>query len=483
MAKKLYLFSLIFIFFLAKNSCSYAGDGISLIRDAQAEKFLRELTSPIFIAAGLNDKNIKIYIVNDQTINAFVSGGQNVFINTGLISKFSTPDALIGVIAHESGHIAAGHLARSGEGSQEAQNAMFLSYLLGIGAVLGGSPDAGMALIAGGSQSAQRLYMKFTRTQEEAADNHAVNYLDKMQYPADGLVDLLQSFESEMIGYKDQIDEYLLSHPISKKRIDLIKTRTADKKFSDKKINQKLQPQMDIVLAKIEAYFENPDESLKKYKNQNDERSNYIKSIAFSRKGKLAESIQLLDEIIDKKTAAAFQKKSKKTKSDNSELGFLFELKGQILFEGGRIQDSIVAYNQALNLLALQDSALAKVSFASSILTLKTTDKDLIKIAIKSLESAQEFESENPFLFKQLATAYSKIDEEGKSFLALAEFNLLIGQKEKCRKYAEDAKKKLDKSDKANLLRADDLLELAKEEKTDKEPKDLTTPYSARSRN
>lgn len=463
MAKKLYFFSLIFIFFLAKNSCSYAADGISLIRDAETEKFLRELTNPIFTAAGLNAKNIKIYIVNDDSINAFVSGGQNVFINTGLIRKFSTPDALIGVIAHESGHIAAGHLARSAEGEQQAQGAMLLSYLLGIGAALGGSPDAGMALIAGGSQSAQRLFMKFTRTQEEAADNHAVEYLDKMKYPADGLVELLEIFEREMIGYKGQIDEYLLSHPVSQKRIDLIKARTAGKKFSDKKINQKLQPQLNIVLAKLEAYLENPDSLLKEYKNKNDERSNYIKSIAFSRKGKLTESLQLLDQIIEKKIPTTFEI-VKKLKSDKSELGFLFELKGQILFEGGDIQNSVIAYNQSLNLLAPQDGALAKISFASAILTLKTKDHDLLKIAIKSLESAQEFENENPFLFKQLATAYSKIDEEGKSLLALAEFNLLIGQKEKCRDYAKEAKEKLDKSDKANMLRADDLLELAKGE-------------------
>ena len=169
MTKKILLFfSLFFLFFTTTVNAAQP----SLIRDAETERFLRQLARPIFLAANLNPSNISIYIVNDDSLNAFVAGGQNVFINTGLIRKYATPDTLIGVIAHESGHIAAGHLARSSEGAEGAQGAMLLSYLLGIGAALGGSPDAGMGLILGGSDTANRLFMKYTRGQEEAADIH-----------------------------------------------------------------------------------------------------------------------------------------------------------------------------------------------------------------------------------------------------------------------------------------------------------------------
>ena len=233
--KKHFIFILFFLCAALGYSAAFAD--ASLIRDAETEKFLHQLADPIFTAAGLNPHDIKIYIVNDMSINAFVSGGQNVFINTGLIRKFKTPDALIGVIAHETGHITAGHLARSSEGAKKAEGAMLLSYLLGIGAVVAGAPDAGTAIIMGGNQTAQRMYMKFTRTQEEAADQHAIAYLDKMSYPASGLITLLEFFETEMIGYKGQIDEYTLSHPVSKKRIELIKERTKDRNFSDKEIN------------------------------------------------------------------------------------------------------------------------------------------------------------------------------------------------------------------------------------------------------
>lgn len=464
--KKLFTsYSLIFFLLFASNS--YAQ--LALIRDAETEKFLHELSDPIFKAANLDVKNIKIYIVNDNSLNAFVSGGQNVFLNTGLIRKYSTPDTLIGVIAHETGHIAAGHLARSGEAAEKATGAMLLSYLLGIGAVVAGSPEAGQALILGGSSTAERMYMKFNRGQEEAADQHAIDYLGKLSYPADGLVKLLEFFESEMIGSKGQMDEYLMSHPVSKKRIDLIKTRTANLHFSDKKINQKLQRSMDIVLAKLEGYMENPDETLKKYKNQNDELSNYKKSIALSKQGKSAQSLELLNKVISAKSFERLKNISKNDNQIDTELGFLFELKGQILFESGQIIESTITYNRALKLLKKADASQTKIAFAKAILSLKQDDADLINLAIKNLEEAQEFEDENPFLFKQLATGYSKIKNEGRSLLALAEFNLLMGEKEKCMKYAKEAKEKLDKSDKVNLLHADDLMELSKKKKGDKD--------------
>ncbi len=453
--KKLTLVVLISFLFFAKNS--FAGeDSPTLIRDAETEKFLRDLSDPIFRAAGLDPKNINIYIVGDDSLNAFVSGGQNVFINTGLIQKYKTPNTLIGVIAHETGHIAAGHLARGSEAAGQVQDAMLLSYLLGIGAVVAGSPDAGIALIAGGSNSAERLYAKFTRTQEEAADNYAIKYLDIMQYPADGLVNLLEVFEKEMVGYKGQIDEYLLSHPVSRKRIDLIKNRTSEKKYSEKEMNQKLQRQMDMVLAKLEGFIGDPDSILAKYKNQNDELSNYKKSIALFHKGKISESLALLDPIIAKPNR------------ENSERGFLLEMKGQILFESGDISNSILAYDKAIKLLSPKDSAQAKISFSSGILELKQGDKDLIELAIKRLEEAKIFEEESPFLFKQLANAYSKINEEGKSFLALAEYNLLIGKSDKCIKYAKSAKEKLNQNYKLELLRADDLIEIAKDQEAKK---------------
>lgn len=455
---KKFLISLTLIISIFFTQTAFA-QGLALIRDAEAEKFLFDLSKPIFETAGLDPNNIKIYIVNDDSINAFVSNGQNVFINTGLIRKYNTPDTLIGVLAHETGHIVAGHLARSSEGAADAEGAMFLSYLLGIGAILAGSPDAGTAMILGGSQSAQRLYMKFTRTQEEAADQYAIKFLDKMKYPATGLVKLLESFAEEMRGYKDQIDEYLLSHPVSQKRIDVIKARTAGENFSDKPINEKLQKPMTRVLSKLEGFMENPDSLLKKYHNRFDVEAQYIKAIAYFRKGNVAQSLKLLDPII------------RDSQKDKVELGFLYELKGQILFESGMTQDSVLAYSEAIKLIPEQYSGMAKIAFASSILKIKTDDKDLLKLAVSRLEEARKYEKETPFLFKQLANAYLRIGDEGRSDLAFAEYYFLTDNKAKSRKSAKAAKAELPKTAKVERLRADDLIELAKDDKEEKEEK------------
>lgn len=449
MQKNLPAFCALLFSLLAFAGNSVADSGPSLIRDAETEKFLRQLSQPIFRAANLDPDNITIYIVNDDSLNAFVSGGQNVFINTGLIRKYNTPDTLIGVIAHESGHIAAGHLARSKEGADSAQGAMLLSYLLGIGAALGGSPDAGMALIMGGSDTANRLFMKYTRGQEEAADQHAIEYLAKMQYPPDGLIKLLQFFENEMLGYQGQIDEYLLSHPVSQKRIELISVRTKGQNFSDKKINKSLQPEMDRVLAKLEGFIENPDLILRTYQSDDSELSNYKKSIAFFKQGNIAQSLKLLDKII----------------ADHPADGFLPELKGQILFESGQVADSSLAYDKAIRLLDLRDGAQARIAFAAAILALSDNDPDLINLAIKRLEQAKKYEGDNPFLFRNLAAAYSKINDDGRSLLSLAQFNCMIGQKQKCVKYAKQAKEKLNQAATTELLNVSDLLEGNKEEK------------------
>lgn len=447
---KIFLMLIALNFFFHKSS--YGSP--SLIRDREIEKFLYQLATPIFVQANLNPKEIEIFIINDNSINAFVSNGQKIFINTGLIRKFKTPDALIGVIAHETGHIASGHLVRSNEGMSDAQNAMILSYLLGIGAIVSGSADAGSAIIIGGMQSAQRLMIKYTRNQEESADSQALKYLENLSYPADGLLAVLSFFDSQMLGYKNQIDEYLLTHPISSKRIELIKARTVNQKFSNKKINKKLQPAMDNALAKLEGFLEQPEELLKKYNSTQNNYALLVKAIAYFRLGKLSQSLENIDILI-------------KEKPDS---GFLYDLLGQILFESGKNQQAIVAYNQALKNLSPEDGALTKISFALAIISIKTDDLELTNLAIQKLKEAQQFEKNNPILFKTLASAYAKLNDETNANIALAEFNLLIDQKEKCLKITNKVIDKLAKKNVNNqqlLLKANDLKEFCKKDSDD----------------
>ncbi len=414
-------------------------EGVSLIRDAEIEDFLYDITRPVFKAANLNPNNINIYIVNNPTLNAFVAGGQNIFINTGLITKYRNPNVLIGVIAHEAGHIAAGHLARSSEDMQNAGNVMLLTYIAGIAAAVV-RPDAGMALIMGGSQIAERTSLKFTRSQEEAADFLALKYLDKANNSADGLLELLEFFSHEESGYKQQIDEYALTHPVSKKRVNFIKANSINLSH---KISPEFQKRLERIVIKLEAFLENPDQILKIY-NKKNPNSQYAQTIAYYKKGKTKQAIKILNNLIQA------------TPNDN----YLYDLKGQILFENGDVKESIIAYNKAVQLNGKNN--LARIALASAIINLDLGDKNLIAFAIQNLLTAQKKEKSDGNIYQQLAKAYSQSGQLGLSYLALAEISLLKEDQKKVKKYVKLAKENLDKNDKVNLLRLDDIEEFAK---------------------
>jgi predicted Zn-dependent protease len=435
--------SIAFYLCLILENTAFASNSLSFIRDAETEQFLHDIETPIIKAANLNINDIKVYIVNDSAINSFVSGGQNIFVNTGLIRKFNTPDAIIGVLAHETGHIAAGHIARGSEQAQDISEQMIISYLLGIGAMFSGQGDVGSAVIFGSTSSYQGLYMKYSRGQEEAADKLAVNYLDKMQYPATGLLNLLQSFKRDEIGIKDQeINEFYQSHPITTKRIDFIKSHIELTKFNDIKINQPLLKQMSWILVKLEAFIDNPDQLLVKYQNIKDsDLKFYGLSIVNYRLGKTAQAIKNIDKVI----------------ANNRDNGFLYELKAQILFESGDIVNAVLNYHKALNLIAKKDNPLIRISLSNAIIALNSNDQELLQLAISYLKSALTEENDNPLIFRSLAAAYSQIGDKGRYYLSLADFNLSIGNKEAAIKFAKLAKENLDKNAINDLMHVDDI--------------------------
>ncbi len=417
-----------------------AEDGLSLIRDCEIEDFLYQITIPLIKAANLNPSDIKIYIVNDSSLNAFVSGGQNIFINTGLIIKYPSPDVLIGVIAHETGHIAAGHLARNSEDIKKAENQMIASYIAGIVAAVTVNPNAGIAMIMGGSQIAERSMLKFSRQQEEAADFLALKYLAKTNNSADGLLKLLQFFNSEEDLYGQIIDEYALTHPVSKKRISFIKSNSGTLVHKN---NPELEKKLARIIVKLEAFLGDPDQIIKIY-NQNDQNSQYARSIAYYKKGDLAKSLAIIDKLIKK----------------NVNDGYLYDLKGQFLFESGKIMDSISAYNQAIKINP--NNNLARIALATSIINLNTKDDQLIAFAINNLMIALKTERTNQEIYQKLSFAYMQNNDLGNSYLALAELNLLKKDKEKTLKYIKLAKENLAKSDKFSLLRLEDIEEFVK---------------------
>jgi predicted Zn-dependent protease len=434
MRSKILIFFIIFFWPIISKA-----EGLSLIRDAEIEDFLYDIANPIAKVANLNPSNIKIYIINDSSLNAFVAGGQNIFINTGLITKYNDPDVLIGVIAHEIGHISSGHLARGSEDIKKATNTMLLSYIAGIATAAIASPDAGMAMILGGSQIATRTALRFTRSQEEAADLLALKYLKATNNSKNGLLKLLKFFEQEEVGYKQQIDEYALTHPVSEKRVSFIKLQPTN---YQQKTNLDLKKRLTRIIAKLNAFLNDSDKTLKEYSDKN-KNSQYAQAIAYYKKGNIQKAIEIVNMLITK------------TPKDN----YLYDLKGQILFESGNIFESIISYNQAIKLNS--GNNLAKIAMATSLIQLNSGDKQLIDFAIKNLLIAKRYEEEEN-IYQQLSRAYNQNGSLGKSYLTLAELNLLKKNKEQTKKYIELAKENLEKNDKISLLRLDDVEEFAK---------------------
>jgi predicted Zn-dependent protease len=429
---------------------------VELIRDAEIEQFLIDIVAPIAKAAELDYKNINIHIINDNKINAFVSNGQNIFINSGLIRKFKKPDALIGVIAHEIGHIKAGHLATYEENFQGSKNALILGYILGAGAIASGSYDAGSAIIIGSSHISDRIQKKYSRSQEEIADQYAIEFLDNVSYSSNGLISLLQYLQKEHQSYGDMIDQYALTHPISSNRINFIRNyhnklaksnNVKEKVYYD---SLKFQGKMDIIRAKIAAFSEDPALLIKKNKDKNNLISKYILAIAYHRNSNHDKSIKLLTNLIENNSFL--------------DLKYLYEIRAQFYFEHGNIKKSINDYKDAIKLMLLKDSFLARISFANAVLSLEKNDNKLLKISLKLLDQLLIIYPNNATLNQKIAAIHHKMGDKIRSDIYLAKYYFYTNNLDNAKKILKNVKESLKrelKDSEVNLKIADleDLLE------------------------
>lgn len=432
--KSIFIIFIIDLFFLNSSFAQF-----KIIRDAEIEKTIFELAIPIIDASEINKQAINFYIVNDSAINAFVAGGQNIFINSGLITKFNNPETLIGVLAHEMGHISAGHLARSGEEFEKSKNIAILSYLLGIGAMISGSADAGMAIISGGSDVFFKNQMKYTRWQEESADKLAMDYLSKAKIDSNGLIELLKYFYQENLGVKSVMNEYLLSHPVSEKRISAIRNYQQNHQIKAKSLSKELLQDFLMARAKLIAFnasdIEFSLQEIEKFllKNQQDIPAQYQKTILLYRLGRIDDSLKILNKIIDK-----YQNN-----------GFLIELKAQILFENGNIVDAVKNYHLAIKKIDNRFNALIKISFANALLKAQEQDNSLIndfnQLVIARLNEAKNYEAYNPILFKNLAIAYQYQKDKANYLFNIGQYFFLIENYKKATEILIEAQKMFQK--------------------------------------
>jgi predicted Zn-dependent protease len=430
-----------FALFLLGSAGSLA-NSFSFIRDAEIENTIRIYSTPLFQAAGLEPSDIKIYLVKDNSLNAFVAGGQKIFINTGLLMKSRHAGQVIGVIAHETGHIASGHLSRARQALKKSTAQTILAYILGGAAAIGGRPDVGQVIVLGGKQTGLRSLLHYSRTQESAADQAALRFLDTTNQSAQGLLEFFDTLSGQELLSASRQDPYLRSHPLTRERMDAIRAHLVKSPNTDKPFPSRFQEMHKRMRAKLYAFLEPLAITLRRYKEtDNSLVSRYARAIAYYRHPDLEKALRLIDGLI----------------KDRPDDPYFHELKGQMLFENGRAAAALGSYERAVQLLP--HSALLRSGLAQAQLELN--DPALLDQAILNFRAALLREKDVPFFWHQLAIAYGRQGRMGHSSLALAEEAMLQGNPKVARYQAGRAATILPRGS-VGWLQSQDILQAAK---------------------
>jgi predicted Zn-dependent protease len=373
----------------------------TFIRDAEIEQTLYEFTKPLFKVAGLDPESISIYIIVNPEINAAASVNFSFFLNTGFLIKSESADQVIGVLAHETGHIADGHIARTEDAYRKSSLAALAALALGAAAALAGQGDASAAIMSGGMRMAEGNFLHYSQGQEASADQAALRFLDKLHWSSKGLLEFMQVLAGQELRSPENQDPYLRTHPLSSDRVDYIRNFVSQSRYSGSKLPASYQEKFKRMKMKLDAFL-NPGQVLLKYaKRDNSLEARYALSIAYFMTNEVQKSLSILENLI----------------SEFPHDPYFHELKGQILFENGKIEEAIAAYRQAVNLKP--DTPLIRISYAQALLETQTQSNH--KKALEELLAASDKEKQNAFLWQLLAVCYGKEGQIGMSALCLAE--------------------------------------------------------------
>ena len=418
-------------------AAAVAQERLSLIRDVEIEDTIRAYSEPIFQVAGLTPDSVNIYLVNDTSTNAFVAGGQNLFLHTGLLSDIDDPLELIGVIAHESGHLAGGHIVRGTEALQTTQRNALISTLVGLAAALAsGQPEAAAAGMAGGSVSAQRDFLSYTRAMEGSADLAAVTYMERAGISAEGLLTFLEELESHELLPASHQSEYFRTHPLTRDRVDALRSAVEQSPTTGRPLPAEWIESFDRMQAKLIGFL-HPQRALREYPaTDTSVAGRYARAIAAYRLGNIETALSLTVEL----------------SAEEPDNPYFHELIGQILLEHGRLSEARQYYERAVALRP--GEPLLLVPLAQTMV--ESADPADVETAIGYLNEAVSRDGGSALAWRLLATAYGRIDELGMAHLALAEEALAQGDRPAAMLQAERAQRSLGAGTPA-WLRAQDI--------------------------
>jgi predicted Zn-dependent protease len=437
----------LFLFLVPENPGLAQSKPMRLIRDAEVESIIRAYATPLFQAAGLSPQAIDVYLVNDSGLNAFVLPGLDMFIHTGLLTRAETPLQVIGVIAHETGHLAAGHTATRGESLRRASQTAFASYVLGLAAAIAsGRPELGHAVIAGGQDIALKGLLSYTRGQESAADQAAVRLLNGTGQSPRGLLEFLRILGGQEVLLSSNQDPYLRSHPLTQDRISYLQDQVQRSPHGQAQAKPRLVALHARLRAKLIGFLEPPSRVMQRYPAEDlSLPARYARAISRYRESDLDAALTQIDALI----------------AEHPGDPYFHELKGQMLFENGRIAEALPAYEAAARLLP--ESSQLRLGLAQVQLEAYELDSDGAELNARALGHLTEVlrqEPSNAFAWRLMAIAHGRNGDVGMTALALAERALARGQSAEARQQAVRAQKILIENS-TGWLRANDVEQAA----------------------
>lgn len=414
-----------------------------IIRDEEIERTLKKFATPVFEQAGLRPDDIQLVIIGSPVLNAFVAGGMNMFLYTGLILETENPEELIGVMAHETGHIAGGHLVRSREAMENASIQAIVATVLGIAAAVStGQAEAAAAVSSGGQNVAMSNMLSHSRTQEASADQAAVRFMDQAGISGLGMLSFLEKLQSQELVPASQQAEYVRTHPLTRDRIQLIENGVKTSRAVDKKLSPEFYEDYARMRAKLMGFISPQRVSYEFEDSDHSIAADYARAIADYKLDQTEQALKETDALITREPSNPY----------------FYELKGQMLLEYGRIEEATAAYRKSVEFLP--GSGLLNIALAHSLIEGGFNDQAKLKEAIDLLQKAKQSEPRSSQLHRLLATAYGRTGQEGLARLSLAEESLLQRDIPMAKKQAEAATTML-KEGSPGWLRAQDILKAA----------------------
>lgn len=441
---------------LPAQRAAAADEGLSLIRDTEIEEILHEDAAPILTAAGIEPKSVRIMLIGSKELNAFAAP-RVMGVYTGLILESETPNQLQGVLAHETGHLAAGHVVRSGEMSAAGMKPFLLTMGLGVLAAIAGAPDAAAGLAGSASYFGAIGALGYSREQEGRADQAGATLLEKAGLSGKGLAEFFDNFRYQEVFDESRRFAYFRSHPLSSDRIESLRSRVEKLPHYAEPDTPQAIAEHAIMKAKLDGFL-NPQSAMVKYEEKDASYpARYARAIAYYQLKEPDKALKLIDVMLQEQP-------------DNP---YLWELKGQILFEFGRAAEAEQPQRRSVELKP--DAPLLRINLGQTLIALDDPKK--VDEGVAELRKALTQEDDNAVAWRLLAAAYDKRGQDGLARLATAEYNFAVGDARLARVFAMRAREKLDQNT-PEWRRATDIVLVSEPSKEDL--KDLAKEGSIR---